>query len=504
MSPRRRSARARALMLQGTGSHVGKTVLTAALCRVFREAGWDVAPFKAQNMALNAYITADGGEIGWAQAMQAEAAGLEPAVDMNPILLKPQTGGAQVVLHGKVWATLSAREYYGRRAELWEAVTAAYARIARAHDLILIEGAGSPAEPNLMRDDVANMAVARLARAPVLLVGDIDRGGVFASLLGSLALLPPPDRRRIRGFLINRFRGDAELLAPALAFLEDRSGRPVLGVVPHLADLHLPEEDSVALDQPAAAPAATPARPTIVVVRLPHIANFTDFAPLGAEPGVELRYARRPEELRGAALAILPGSKDTLADLRWLHASGFAEALRAHAAEGGRLAGICGGFQMLGRAVTDPAGLEGGGSAEGLGCLPVTTVLGRPKVTRRVRARLAGGGAPFEAYELHMGRTRAEGALAPFALVETRDGPRPDGLVSADGRVWGTYLHGLFDAPAVRQTVLALARDGAGAASSTDFRSLREREYSRLATLVRDHVDVRRLEAMLGPRRCSP
>jgi adenosylcobyric acid synthase len=510
-------------MLQGTGSHVGKTVLTAALCRAFRDDGLDVAPFKAQNMALNAYVTGDGGEIGWAQAMQAEAAGLEPSVEMNPILLKPQTGGCQVIVHGKVWATLSASEYFARRSELREVVRAAYARLARGHELIVIEGAGSPAEPNLQAVDLVNMAMARMAGAPVILVGDIDRGGVFAAFVGTLALLPRADRRRVRGFLVNRFRGDAALLAPALDFLARRTRRPVLGVVPFVPDLHLPEEDSVALD---VAPPPRPAgRPVVAVVRLPHIANFTDFEPLAADPTLDVRYARRPEELADAALVILPGSKDTLADLRWLHASGFADALRAHRAAGGHLAGICGGFQMLGQHVDDPDGLEGGGRAIGLGCLPVTTVLAPGKVTRRVRARLAPDGVPFEAYEIHVGRTRTDGPLAPLALVEEGGGQRADGAVSADGRVWGTYLHGLFDAPAVRTALCGSLRVPPDAASSEysgsgapgggvpaprrpaaptsaarDYRALREEAYARLAAQVRQSVDLSALRALARSR----
>jgi len=488
--------RAAALMIQGTGSHVGKTVLVAALCRLFRGAGRDVVPFKAQNMALNAYVTAAGGEIGWAQAMQAEAARLEPAVEMNPILLKPQTGGSQVIVHGRVWATLSAADYYRRRAELWDAVAAAYRRLAAAHELVVIEGAGSPAEPNLMASDLANMAVARLARAPVVLVGDIDRGGVFASFVGTLALLGRLDRRRVRGFLLNRFRGDRALLAPALEFLERRTRRPVLGVVPYLADLRLPEEDSVALEEsPSGDAAGWRDAVTVAVVRLPHIANFTDFAPLAADPAIRLRYAGRPEELEGAQVVIIPGSKDTPADLRWLRATGFAAALRAHVAAGGRLGGICGGFQMLGLSVEDPEGFEGGGSLDGLGCLPVRTVLEAGKVTRRVRARLAAGGPAFEAYEIHLGRTRPEGDVAPLALVEEDGAGRPDGAVSADRRVWGTYLHALLDAVHVRQALLR-----AGSGSRLDYRAIREREYDRLAALLRRHVDLKALETLVGLR----
>jgi adenosylcobyric acid synthase len=482
-------------MLQGTASHVGKTVLTAALCRAFRESGYDVAPFKAQNMALNAYVTRDGGEIGWAQAMQAEAAGLEPAVEMNPVLLKPQTGGSQVVVHGKLWGTLTARDYYRRRAELWPAVTAAWDRLARAHALIVIEGAGSPAEPNLMAADLTNMAVARLARAPVVLVGDIDRGGVFASLVGCLALLGRADRRRVRGFLVNRFRGDRELLAPALTFLERRTRRPVLGVVPYLPDLHLPEEDSVALDEPRR-PGSRAA--VVTVVRLPHISNFTDFEPLAADPGVELRYARRPAELAGAGLVVLPGSKDTLSDLRWLEVRGFVAALRAHVAGGGRLAGICGGFQMLGRAVEDPEGREGGGRGAGLGYLPVTTVLEGRKTTRRVRARLAGSTESFEAYEIHLGRTEPAEPVAPLAIVDDGGAGRPDGAVSPDGRVWGSYLHGLFDGAHARQALLASLAGGVPAGAGVDYRALREQEYARLGVLVREHVDLAALLRLAG------
>jgi adenosylcobyric acid synthase len=494
--------RARALMLQGTASHVGKTVMVAALCRIFRDQGWRVAPFKVQNMALNAYVTADGGEIGWAQAMQAEAAGVAPRVEMNPILLKPQARGAQVIVLGRPRATLGAADYYARRAEWWTAAMAAYERLAREFELIILEGAGSPAEPNLMTHDLANMAAARLAQAPVVLVGDIDRGGVFASLVGSLAILPARDRRRVRGFLLNRFRGDRALLDPALTWLERRTRRPVLGVVPAISDLRLPEEDSVALDERPAAPTALAPdgdRPQdVLVVRLPHVANFTDFIPLEADPAFHVRYAREPEAIDGSRrppdLVILPGSKDTLADLRWLDASGWVAMLRAHVARGGRLAGICGGYQMLGERVEDPAGLEGGGTAAGLGCLPAVTILEAGKVTRQVEAQLAAGGPAFHAYEIHLGRTRVGPGLRPRALIVDGAVLRPDGAVSGDGRVWGTYLHGLFDSAHVRAALRAELGETAPAVldaepAGTDYRELREREYTRLAAAVRAHVD---------------
>jgi adenosylcobyric acid synthase len=486
-------------MVQGTGSHVGKTLLVAGLCRLFRDSGLRVAPFKAQNMSLNAFVTREGGEIGWAQAIQAEAAGAEPSVDMNPILLKPQTGGSQVIVHGRVWGTLSPRAYYERRPELWAEVVAAYRRLGYAFDVVVIEGAGSPAEPNLMTADIANMAVARLARAPVVLVGDIDRGGVFASLVGSLGLLPRMDRRRVRGFLINRFRGDRALLAPAIEFLTARTRRPVLGVVPYLPDLHLPEEDSVALEaEPAGSSATTRSPASVAVVRLPHIANFTDFAPLAADPSVCLRYVSRPEELGGAALVILPGSKDTLADLAWLHASGVAAALSAHLARGGQLGGVCGGFQMLGHVVEDPEGLERGGRVPGLGWLPVRTVLAPRKITRRVRARLGRNGALFDAYEIHLGRTETLERVAPFAWIDAPDGTRPDGAVSADGRVWGTYLHGLFDAPRIRAVLVGGLHPAAAAETPTEsYRDLRERGYARLAAALVEHVDLAAIRALV-------
>ena len=494
-------------MIQGTASHAGKSLLVAGLCRLFRDEGIRVAPFKSQNMALNAYVTRDGGEMGWAQAMQAEAAGLEPSVEMNPTLLKPQSQeGSQVIVRGEVLGFYSARDYYAMNHRLWSAVVESYNTLARSADLVLIEGAGNPAEPNLMARDLANMAVARLARAPVLLVGDIDRGGVFASLLGTLALLPPRDRRRLKGFVINKFRGDRSLLAPALTFLSKESRRPVLGVVPYLEGLHLPEEDSVALDlAPGAKLRPLPLR--IVVVRLPYIANFTDFAPLGLEPGVQLVYARRPEELDGAALVLLPGSKNTIADLHFLKSRGFGMALLTHLARGGSVGGICGGYQMLGLRVADPHGIESGGEDEGLGLLPVQTVLAPKKVTQRVRARLAGGpwadgGGEWEAYEIHMGRT--EGAGRPLFRVVKRGGAvvdEPEGAISPDGRVWGTYLHGCLDAQEVRAGLLGWLSGlplTPSPVAAEDYRTLRERSYGLLAQHLRGSLDLPALRALVG------
>jgi adenosylcobyric acid synthase len=502
-------AMARALMLQGTASHAGKSLLVAGFCRLFRQEGLRVVPFKSQNMALNAYVTRDGGEMGWAQAMQAEAAGVEPRVEMNPILLKPQSDqGSQVILLGKVIGTASARGYYGMVERLWSAVAASFQRLAQEADLVLIEGAGNPAEPNLMEREIANMAVARLARAPVLLVGDIDRGGVFGSLLGTLSLLKPADRRRVKGFIINKFRGDPALLTPALEVLERKARRPVVGVVPMLSRLHLPEEDSVALEEPSH-PRAERSRVRIAVVRFPHIANFTDFAPLELEPEGEVIYARRPADLASADLVILPGSKDTIADLRFLKAEGFGGALLQHLERGGAIGGICGGFQMLGRSVADPHGVESGGEEAGLGLLPVTTVLEPEKITRRVAARLlpgpwGEGSGEWEAYEIHMGRTVGGGTLAPlFAVRREGAGTAEDseGLISRDGRVWGTYLHGCLDAPAVRQRLLSWLGRLAPvpcATPSPDYRTFRESAYDSLADVLRGSLNLPVIRSLIG------
>ena len=482
-------------MLQGTGSHAGKTVLVAGLCRLLARRGLRVLPFKSQNMSLNAHVGIGGGEMGWAQVMQAEAAGVPPRVEMNPILLKPRAGArSQVVLLGRARRDADARGYYRLTPTLWPAVRRSYERLAREADVVVIEGAGSPAEPNLMRRDLANMRVARMARAPVLIVGDIDRGGVFASLVGTMVLLPPADRRRVRGFVINKFRGDASLLAPAIRDLVRRTGVPVVGVVPFLSRLALPEEDSVGLDG-GVAPLSGGLR--VAVVRLGHISNFTDFAPLETEPGVRLVYAEEPRELAGASLVVLPGSKDTIADLRALKARGFVEALTEHRRRGGRVLGVCGGYQMLGRVIADPHRVESGGREAGLGLLPVATTLARRKVTRRVRARWRPDGPVFEAYEIHMGATRASGAPRPLFEVAGR----AEGCASPDGRVWGTYLHGLLESGAARRRVLDWARAApapAAVGEARDHRAIREEAYDRLADTLAACLDERLLRELGG------
>ncbi|HEV8439844.1 MAG TPA: cobyric acid synthase [Methylomirabilota bacterium] len=487
--------RARALMIQGTGSHAGKTVLVAGLCRLLARRGLDVLPFKSQNMALNAFVTADGGEMGWAQAMQAEAAGATPRVEMNPVLLKPRRDRSQVVLLGKVLSEVGARDYYRMASTLWPAIETSYRTLARSADVVVIEGAGSPAEPNLMRRDLANMRVARMARASVVIVGDIDRGGVFASLVGTMALLPRGDRARVGGFLINKFRGDAALLAPALRDLARRTRKPTLGVVPFLPRLNLPEEDSVALD--SRRPATPHAALTIGIVRLPHIANFTDFAPLESEPGVELRYAETARDLVDVDLAVLPGSKDTIADLRFVRLQGFEAVLRAHLARGGAVLGICGGYQMLGHSVEDPGAVESGGAERGLGLLPVRTVLESQKTTRRVVAAWLPDGPGFDAYEIHVGRTEREAPANPFFTVEGA----PEGCVSVDGRIRGTYLHGLLDSAAARRCLLDWARATRaepGDAPARDARNLREAAYDRLADTLEAVVELAVIDELIA------
>lgn len=502
-------------MIQGTTSHAGKSLIVAGLCRLFRQEGLQVVPFKSQNMALNAYVTRDGGEMGWAQAMQAEAAGVEPRVEMNPILLKPESAHrSQVIVLGNVLGPSTARAYYTMTERLWGTVVESYRHLAAEADLVLIEGAGSPAEPNLMEREIANMAVARLSAAPVVLVGDIDRGGVFASFVGTLSLLRPQDRRRVRAFIINRFRGDPSFLTSAVELLERRTGQPVLGVVPMLPHLGLPEEDSVALDGPSpAAWRADGSRLTggpvrIAVVRIPHIANFTDFKPLELEPGVVLIYGQRPADLASSHLVILPGSKDTIADLRFLKAEGFAKAVSDHLSRGGSVGGICGGYQMLGRSVRDPHGVESGGEEAGLGLLPVTTVLEPWKTTRRVRARLlpgpwGEGSGEWEAYEIHMGRTAGgEGLTRLFSIRRGGDEASDEsgGVIARDGRAWGTYLHGCLDSPEVRQRLLAWLRARAVSSapvSSVDYRDLRESAYEALAEALRSSLNLPAIRALI-------
>ncbi|WP_027093131.1 cobyric acid synthase [Cohnella thermotolerans] len=507
---------ARTIMLQGTASDVGKSVLTAALCRIFKQDGYRVAPFKSQNMSNNSYVTPDGKEIGRAQGMQADACGIEATTDMNPILLKPTKDMvSQVVVHGKPYRDLDARTYRERYLPQAEAIVKeALGRLRQRFDIVVIEGAGSPAEINLKERDIVNMRLAEWADAPVLLVADIDRGGVFASIVGTLELLEPHERERVRGVVINKFRGDVSLLQPGIDWLERRLGKPVLGVVPYLPQLGLEDEDSASLDGKggkgltAVAPAGS--RPIdIAVLRYPRISNFTDVDALASEPDVRLRYVTDPREWGEPDAVVLPGSKNTAEDLLFLRETGLEAKLLAYAERGGRIAGLCGGYQMMGLRLLDPDGVESGRSVtEALGLLPQETTFAKEKRTVRVAGSIAAGeegtvGLPVEGYEIHMGVTVNVGSVRPLVRLRTADDPedeRPDGAVSEDGRKFGTYVHGLFDNDAFRRSWLnAIRRDkGLGPASpETAYRDGRERSFDRLAAHVRRHLDVARIYRML-------
>lgn len=510
---------ARALMLQGTGSGVGKSLLAAGLCRLFAQEGWRVAPFKSQNMALNSFVTREGGEMGRAQVVQAQAAGLEPHVDMNPILIKPEADSrSQIVVLGHPAFTVAAREYYQHTSQLLQVAAAALERLRSRYDLVVIEGAGSPAEINLRQREIVNMRIARLAQAPVLLVGDIDKGGVFASLVGTLVLLEPEERELVKGFIINKFRGDLSILQPGLAMLEERTGLPVLGVVPYDRTLMLPEEDSVYLE--AVPPAAGDGLIDIAVIHFPRISNSTDFEPLQREPGVRLRYVSSLRELGDPNLIILPGTKSTLADLDFLRQSGLAQAIAAQAKGGARVLGICGGYQMLGERLEDPLRVESeAASAPGLGLLPVATRFEREKRTVQVQGLVAAEvgmlagcrGLPVAGYEIHMGQS--EGPSAPqsgaFRITQTSQGPAdyPDGALSADGRILGTYIHGLFDSAPFRQAFLAaLGRQPRriGEDDAPRVAHSLEEGFDRLAALLRQHLDIERLKAVCGLAQGGP
>ncbi|XXY45207.1 cobyric acid synthase [Sorangium sp. So ce269] len=506
------------VMVQGTASSVGKSLLCTALCRMFQRRGLRVAPFKSQNMALNSFATLDGGEIGRAQAVQAEAARVAPTVDMNPILLKPEGDSrSQVVVLGKPIGSLHARDYFAFRGELKDIIARSLGRLRDAHDVVVIEGAGSPAEINLKDRDIVNMHVARVADAPVLLAGDIDRGGVFAALVGTMALLEPDERARVAAFVINKFRGDLKLLEPGLEMLTARTGVPVLGVVPYVKQLRIADEDSVALEGRRRRGPAGPGQLDIAVVRLPRISNYDDVEPLEHERGVVVRFIERPDEIDGADLVVLPGTKSTMADLAWLRASGLAEAVAARARQGGWTLGICGGCQMLGGAIEDPEGVESAEpSARGLGLLEVWTRFERTKTTAQVRARLAGdsflgaasapraGEGELTGYEIHMGQVeRLGGARAAFAIGSRsgRDEAALDGAVSADGAVVGTMIHGIFENDGLRRSLLAALRARRGLPAIVDREPAipsRHDEYDRLATAVEESLDRALLDRIVG------
>ena len=499
------------LMLQGTASSVGKSLLTAALCRHYARQGLRVAPFKAQNMSNNAAVTPEGGEIGRAQALQALACGIAPHVDMNPVLLKPEADHtSQVVVLGKARGNLRSADWKERRDALWDVVTGALDRLRDAYDLVIIEGAGSPAEINLREGDIVNMEVALYAKAPVLLIADIDRGGAFASLVGTLALVAPEERALVRGFVMNRFRGDIELLRPGLTMLEARTGVPVVGVVPYLMDLRLPEEDAVALERPEAGIGGGEGALDVAVARFPRIANFDDMDPLRAEPDVRVRWVESASGLGDPDLIVLPGTKATMADLAWLRSTGLAEAIVAARARGSAIIGLCGGYQMLGRWVDDASGIEGrAGRMDGLGLLPVTTVFAGEKATVQAQGRARGGtgllrdaaGLPVRGYEIHMGRTAGEGGAALTLAAGGGEPEREDGALAADSRVLGTYLHGLFHNDALRRTLLtniATLRGRPWSPSALEAEPLVETELDRLTDAVAAALDMDAIDELVG------
>ncbi|HEX3032075.1 MAG TPA: cobyric acid synthase [Bacillota bacterium] len=527
-------------MIQGTGSHVGKSVLAAALCRIFYREGYRVAPFKSQNMALNSYVTEDGGEMGRAQVVQAEAAGIPPHVDMNPILLKP-TGQAtsQVIVLGKPIGNLSAREYHGDWTKnAMSIIMGAWERLAEQYQLVVVEGAGSPAEINLKDTEVVNMRVAAATKTPVLLVGDIDKGGVLASLVGTMELLEPEERDMVAGFIINKFRGDVSLFQPAVEFLEQKTGKPVLGVIPYFQGFKVQEEDGqtdlVGQDRSTgrAGLERSMAKVDIAVIRLPHISNFTDFDALGDEPDVTLRYIGKGQTINQSDLVIIPGSKNTIEDLLYLQQSGLAAELAALNQQGTPVIGICGGYQMLGRELRDPLRTESSiESMAGLGLLDAVTVFEPEKITCQVTAEIrgvdsflkrislgrgaqaAGDWQPMSltdcrltGYEIHMGRTELGADSCSAFQIVTRSGQAvdcADGGISSQGLVLGTYMHGIFDNDLFRRNLINALRVSKGLQPADTSEGLsvleqRERDYDKLAQVVRDNLNMPLLRRIMG------
>lgn len=487
---------AKCIMIQGTMSNAGKSLLAAGLCRVLHQDGYRVAPFKSQNMALNSFITKDGGEMGRAQVVQAEAAGIDPDVRMNPILLKPTTdAGSQVIINGKVHGNMNAMEYYRRKKELIPVVMEAYESLSAEYDIIVIEGAGSPAEINLKQDDIVNMGLAKMLHAPVLLVGDIDRGGVFAQLYGTVALLEEEERALIKGTIVNKFRGDIRILEPGIRILEDLCKVPVIGVMPYL---HVDVEDEDSLTERFDR-SSEPGLVDIAVIRFPRISNFTDFGSFERYENVSVRYVSSVSELRHPDMILLPGTKSTIEDLRWMRQNGLEAAVKKAADAGTLVFGVCGGFQMMGASISDPSRVEAAGVSEiqGMGLLKMDTVFLGEKVQTQVKGTFSGicgilqslNGLSYEGYEIHMGRSAAAGKSDQTSAPKVVSG--------AGGRIYGSYIHGIFDPPEVSDAILKAICDQKGIAfdslGSFDRKAYKELQYDRLADAVRENLDMKQI-----------
>ena len=506
------------IMMMGTSSHVGKSILATAMCRILYRKGRKVVPFKAQNMALNSYVTRDGDEMGRAQVAQAEAAGMEPMVDMNPVLLKP-TGNAasQVIIMGKPVGNMSAREYHrGYSLKAFDAVKEALGRLDKEYDTIVIEGAGSPAEINLKANDIVNMRVAKYLQAPVLLIADIDRGGALASLVGTLELLDEEERALVKGLVINKFRGDVTLLTPAIDFLEEKTGKPVLGVVPHIDQMGIDDEDSVSLEEKQAAPTEGDIR--IAVIQTPKISNFTDFDALAHEKDVALYYVKSVEDLGEPDVIMLPGSKNTTEDMLYLRKSGLGEKILAHAKAGKAVIGICGGYQMLGEVIRDPQHTESqNDEAVGLGLLGMETVFASEKLTSQVVAQCQDlhfmgqsiSADNLQGYEIHMGHTAftREADKHPFTVCQRRGKAcaSQEGTANTAGNVFGTYIHGVFDNDVFRRSVLNAIRHSKGLEALANTRNVmaeKQQAYEHLADVVENALDMEKLYQIMGEKTC--
>ena len=512
---RKEDIKAKVIMVQGTGSSVGKSILVAALGRMFYQDGFRVAPFKAQNMALNSFVTKDGGEMGRAQVVQAEACGIEPTVDMNPVLMKPTSEmGSQIIVQGKPVGNMQAQEYRNYKSKLISVVKDSFLKLAGNYEVIVIEGAGSPAEINLREDDIVNMRMAQIADCPVLLVGDIDKGGVFAWIVGTLELLTKEERERVKGIIINKFRGDKEILQPGLDYLEKKIEKPVLGVIPYFRDIRIEEEDSVNLEEGKCYILPELGKIDVKVLYLPHVSNFTDFDPLEREKDVSLRYVKMGERLGEPDLLIIPGSKNTLDDLYCLKKFGYQEEITNRAKKGTVIVGICGGYQMLGRELCDPEHSESSREKiKGLGLINGVTTLRPKKITFQVRARLLPDSLldnqdELSGYEIHTGETVLSGDEKPLFKITKRGFTQTDindGVVSKKGMVWGTYIHGIFDNNSFRRAFINFLRSKKGLAISScvnqnriSYQEQKDREYDKLACLVRDNLDMDKIYHILG------